>query len=724
MPSRSKAAIDMRRHAKSLVFQAWDSVDPQERGELAAEAIRLDKDCVDAWNLLGEQAQSYEKSLEYYESGEAAGRRELGKEFDELVGHFWGVHETRPFMRSLQGKAEVLTAMGHNQQAIAVYQEMLKLNANDNQGVRWCLMGLLLQLNLNQSASDLIDQYPDDAYILWPLAELLLAIRSNATDNLRRQLLKKAFESNPYFVDFLVARRDIQEKLPSTFVFGDESEVLSAMPLLLPAWKSTAGAVAWLRKAVAKAGFEPPENAESAPATAGMSARTKTMVASAGEVDQDPRIVWQVDYRKSKVGDDFIWNVVGACSDQQEIIGHVTLETCPKLADVWEAILSMIVAPGNGHPMRPGRIEFAKKTVAKGLKKRLERLAVTSTVKSLEVMETIFEMIEQMSAAGQLDETADPTTVAVEDDLVWQVGAFQLPTPVEDHGDIIFPTSILVFDPGEEAIMTVGVAGDEVQAEDISEQIRQAIFANPMNVVVKPATVEVMSNDQAINLRPIVNAWGIKCEVAKDFVAFGEAVDGLISHFSGGPQLFVSAVADVSPEDHRRFYHSATAFFKAAPWNRSPGDRAYRIFGDSLDFDVYVIPMGQMGSVLGLAVYTSLAEIRRGMSPGAFAENETSVQANGQQGRVWSMMFCESHEISPREMHSVETLGLPVAGPEAYPSLLELVDGAPMPVPGPREVHLIATCLDVMSAAIYPATDPQSIAVGDVVLKMEAVKSI
>ncbi len=70
----------------------------------------------------------------------------LGPEFfEENVGHFWGIVETRPYMRARLGLAFTLWGTGERDAAIEQAQDMLRLNPGDNQGVRYPLMLWLLE---------------------------------------------------------------------------------------------------------------------------------------------------------------------------------------------------------------------------------------------------------------------------------------------------------------------------------------------------------------------------------------------------------------------------------------------------------------------------------------------------------------------------------------------------------------------------------------------------
>ena len=87
--------------AQEVMYQAWEA-SGRRRLELARQALAISPDCADAYVLLAEEsARSLEEACRFYAQGVEAGERALGPEmFQEYTGHFWGVLETRPYMRA------------------------------------------------------------------------------------------------------------------------------------------------------------------------------------------------------------------------------------------------------------------------------------------------------------------------------------------------------------------------------------------------------------------------------------------------------------------------------------------------------------------------------------------------------------------------------------------------------------------------------------------------
>jgi len=106
-----------------------------------ARALEVSADCADAYVVLAEHSHTPEAALALYEQALAAGERALGPDvFAQEAGRFWGLVPTRPYMRARLGLAQTLEELDRNDEAIAHYRELLRLDAGDNQGVRYALL--------------------------------------------------------------------------------------------------------------------------------------------------------------------------------------------------------------------------------------------------------------------------------------------------------------------------------------------------------------------------------------------------------------------------------------------------------------------------------------------------------------------------------------------------------------------------------------------------------
>jgi tetratricopeptide (TPR) repeat protein len=189
--TRRKA--DLLAQAQQIIYQAWETVGRDRRLALARKAIGILPDCADAYVPLAEEAGGLDEALELYRQGLEAGERALGKEaFEDEAGNFWLILETRPYMRARAGLARCLWESGRRDEAIAHYRGLLKLNPNDNQGIRYILAACLLELRRDEEVASLLKQYEDDAAAAFAWTGALLAFRRQGDGAEARERLAAA----------------------------------------------------------------------------------------------------------------------------------------------------------------------------------------------------------------------------------------------------------------------------------------------------------------------------------------------------------------------------------------------------------------------------------------------------------------------------------------------------------------------------------------------------
>ncbi len=241
--------------AQDIMYDAWDAPTRQRAVTLAKKALAISPDCADTYVLLArETAKSLDEETDLYRQGVEAGERTLGKEvFEEKVGYFWGILETRPYMRARAGLAECLWDTGQQEEAVEHYRDMLRLNPNDNQGLRYILMPRLIELGLEEDAEKLYGEYSDDASAFWGYSRVLLDFRKHGDSAVSRKSLKTAIKENKHVPPYLLGHRRMPRSLPGHYGFGDENEAIVYVDDNMAAWKTTPRALEWLAENVKKA---------------------------------------------------------------------------------------------------------------------------------------------------------------------------------------------------------------------------------------------------------------------------------------------------------------------------------------------------------------------------------------------------------------------------------------------------------------------------------------
>jgi tetratricopeptide (TPR) repeat protein len=376
--------------AQDLMYEAFGERDPEVRVRLARRALEISPDCADAYVLLAENAQSRKEALEYFEKGVTAGERALGPgAFEEHAGHFWGVLETRPYMRAREGLACELWTMGRGEEAVAHLQEMLRLNPNDNQGVRYTLMSFLLNLGRDEEASRLLEQY-DDAMASWAYSKALLAFRRLGDSPEARHLLRRARRQNRYVPEYLLGSEPVPIERPDHYGRGDRNEALCYVQGGLSAWRSTPGAITWVREVLAEPGVRPAV----AKAWAGPSPGDRERL----ERLPQPYDVWQAGFRQLLTwiraeGRRVIpWVALVASRESGRLLATKILTEQPSAGVLWDLLAGAMKRPGDEEPRRPTRIEVQPEPRWDELGPHLDRLGIElEACEALEFFEELFE---------------------------------------------------------------------------------------------------------------------------------------------------------------------------------------------------------------------------------------------------------------------------------------------------------------------------------------------
>ena len=233
--------------ARNLIYDALQT-DGKQRYKLAEEALKLNPNCVDAYVILAEKTKSLEEAILYYEKGIQAGEKELGTAFfKENKGYFWGLVETRPFMRAKLHYAEALSLLGKITEAVDQYEELLELNPMDNQGVRYSLFVAYLDLGDHKKAEKLLQQYEEDsAQICYN--RVLLELHKNGFTKQAASLLKMSKKENKYVIPYLTGKKRLPDYPPDYYGIGDENEAIVYADMHLHLWWKIEGVGEWLKK--------------------------------------------------------------------------------------------------------------------------------------------------------------------------------------------------------------------------------------------------------------------------------------------------------------------------------------------------------------------------------------------------------------------------------------------------------------------------------------------
>ncbi len=210
---------------------------------VAREALNEDPNHIEAGILIAESTRAVEARIELFQNAKQAAATALGKDMTELAGEFWGFHETRPYMRACQGLAVALADAGQISDAIEQYREMLRLNPNDNQGVRYELVPLLLEQDRDAEAIEVLDEYPEES-ALWLYMKALVEFRGGGSSPKSKKAIRAAFKGNDHVMKLL--QSDDPPMMPESYALGSPEEAAICLQELQTVWEETEGFLEWM----------------------------------------------------------------------------------------------------------------------------------------------------------------------------------------------------------------------------------------------------------------------------------------------------------------------------------------------------------------------------------------------------------------------------------------------------------------------------------------------
>ncbi len=217
--------------AYELLEKAENAKNDKEALKLAKQAYVKSKECFDAIIFQVTLEENSIKRMKLLNDGLEYEKERLRKEkyFEkDCIGKFYGIFETRPYIRGLSLKAEYFLVEGKMHQAEDICKEVLRLNENDNTGVRYLLMGIYAVLEDEEKMLKLYKKYPEeDLEMLFPLFALYY---KNGNDKKAIKYLKLINECNSNLVKYFKGTlKQDKDDMPGYYSRGASSEVFMYM---------------------------------------------------------------------------------------------------------------------------------------------------------------------------------------------------------------------------------------------------------------------------------------------------------------------------------------------------------------------------------------------------------------------------------------------------------------------------------------------------------------
>jgi tetratricopeptide (TPR) repeat protein len=659
---------EKRQKADALFQQAIEAESDSDAMELLLAAVRTDPGHMDAWAEVSEIVDDDEQAIDILSRALKFGERELAEDLEHNRGYFWGLMHTRPYMRVRYKLAERYYEKGDFEAAASELEDLLELNPNDNQGVRWLLMEIYCRLDDLASARSLLIQYPDDVTPFLPFTEILIQFREDGDTPQLRQLLAKHCARNPHIAPRLLDHNAVSATEHHSFEIGSPAEADLYCRQFLFVWKSTPGAIAWLRKVSRNLQLTLPDDQtdriDIKKEIQKIRKQVKKLPAS--------NAVWIADIITLESRDGCMLVIIDQSTEAPVFLEPIDFPPDPDT--ILYCLFQAMVAPTHEDPVRPSRIVFTEVRWYTAFHLRLARLDITSG--DIKEKPAALQAVARGVAAMSTDDDMDfseiiglPTA-----SIPWIVDWRQLPIWIPDEsGEMVQPwiTTVLMTD----SFYSLGqkMSTEPPDSRLLQSVICQAAMNEALGHASRPQQILVSSADHKMSLSALAEELQAELIIG-DCSGADEYFEGLTEHLSGmqsGPPSLM-AIPDVTPDMTGDFYEAAAEFYTSRLWLSTPPDTVVEVDCSQLiDGRRYAVVMGQMGQELGILFFENMDSLQALMnsSPG----NEASGAA-GIKGLAFSMD--ERPSISSEDAAAAEQFGWPVAAPEAWPTAYSVSDSS------------------------------------------------
>jgi tetratricopeptide (TPR) repeat protein len=241
-------------------MEHWWAGDRRRAVKSFRRALELDPQHADAHNHLGIgnlEARKLNAAEQHFRAAIDGGQRHLERDGAEI---HWGFTENRPYLRGLANLALVLAEQKKWAAALAIHKQMLQLNPNDNQGIRYMIGAECLRAGDNDGAIEAFQKcLYEEVGCAFGLA--LAKLRAHGPSAEIGEALLTGFAANRYVVPMLLGESwerldafhgtNMAEPEWAGDVIAAQADLWQAVPrgaALLRFWWAAPEVATWRRK--------------------------------------------------------------------------------------------------------------------------------------------------------------------------------------------------------------------------------------------------------------------------------------------------------------------------------------------------------------------------------------------------------------------------------------------------------------------------------------------
>jgi len=146
------------------------------------------------------------------------------------------------------GMADCLAAIGKIKEAKEIYERLIELNPEDNQGIRFVLSDLYLMSRNSKQYLKLFNKYKDDPSAYWLYNHAFFWYDTIGPGKEFYDALKKAIKANSHIFDILTGKEQVSKNPKEYFKPGDATEAAEYIHAMGELWQGSEALIGELKR--------------------------------------------------------------------------------------------------------------------------------------------------------------------------------------------------------------------------------------------------------------------------------------------------------------------------------------------------------------------------------------------------------------------------------------------------------------------------------------------
>lgn len=190
------------------------------------------------------RANNYEEALDYMDKAVNNAKEKIGDELDKLKGKLWEDEKTRPYLLIKDELAYVYALGELFEKAIEVYEEMLDLDEEDNLGIKYKLIMLLIQEQKFEEVEKVLNKYIEDESTFMTYTKALYYFAKEDFEK-AKDYINQGFELNKYIPVYLLGMKEA-DNVEDEYIYGSPEEAMYYFQENSDYWLYEEGCLSWL----------------------------------------------------------------------------------------------------------------------------------------------------------------------------------------------------------------------------------------------------------------------------------------------------------------------------------------------------------------------------------------------------------------------------------------------------------------------------------------------